>query len=88
MVTIFEKEGATIITVEKPSYEEREMIKEARRIADPNHIPKKPQKVQINWGMFKCNKEYVEEQERKAKEMQNIIGNLEDFTEILPLDYE
>lgn len=68
MITITEKDEATIITIERPTMEERKVIEQAKT-AKANFGKNKSV-----WSKFKCNQKSVQEYENATNELMTFDG--------------
>ncbi|MCM1231600.1 MAG: hypothetical protein NC489_15895 [Ruminococcus flavefaciens] len=62
MTDIIEKDGATIITIENPTAEERKLINQAKNVM--NNDENRSSELSGIWGKFKCNQKRTEQQDR------------------------
>lgn len=79
MINILEKDGATIITIENPTDEERKLINNAKNIRD--NTGNENSKLNGIWGKFKCNQKIAEH-----KDESSAAEDSEGFVEILGFD--
>lgn len=81
MISISEKDGATIIVIENPTGSEQRVIEQARKAS----------KVLSDdvWSKFACNKNKYPEKSKVEKNLCDVLGetiNLDDFEPICDTD--
>lgn len=79
MINILEKDGATIITIENPTDEERKLINNAKNIRD--NTGNENSKLNGIWEKFKCNQKITEHKDKSS-----VAEDSEGFIEILGFD--
>lgn len=79
MIDIIEKDDAVIITIEKPTNEERKLINRAKNVM--NNAENGNSELSSIWGKFRCNQRKTEQQAEPPAAEEN--GG---FVEILSFD--
>lgn len=79
MINILEKDGATIITIENPTAEEKRLISRAKNVRD--NAENGNSELNDIWKKFRCNQKKAEQQDKSPEAEEN--GG---FVEILSFD--
>lgn len=84
MITISEKDGATIIVIENPSENEKKIIEQAKN----NQVESPKKNVSNNvWAKFACNRNKKKDTQEPTTEAipakSDGMINLDDFVEII-----